>query len=179
MSFGLRKLILSFTVSLMGIPVLIVIIPIYVLMAKVHLLNTYAGVSIVYAAFMLPFSIFILTSFFNSVPNELLNAASIDGCNRLQTLVKVILPLSRPVLTTLVIVNGLWVWNDLLIALMFLKNVKMRTIAATLHLVGGRFALNPVLAQAGALFVAVPMIIVFLLGQRYFTRGLLTGALKE
>ena len=70
-------------------------------------------------------------------------------------------------ITTLVIVNGLWVWNDLLIALMFLKQDSMKTIAVALHLVGGRFALNPVLVQAGALFVAVPMIRVFLIGQRF------------
>jgi multiple sugar transport system permease protein/raffinose/stachyose/melibiose transport system permease protein len=179
MVFQGRKFLLSLSVSLTGIPIMIVIIPIYVLLSKAHLLDTYTGVSIVYAAFMLPFSIFILTSFFNSVPNELLNAASIDGCTRFQTLYKIILPLSKPVITTLVIVNSLWVWNDLIIAMMFLRHDRMRTIAVALHLVGGRFALNPVLVQAGALFVAIPMIIMFLFGQRYFTKGLLAGAFKE
>ena len=63
--------------------------------------------------------------------------------------------------------------------MMFLRLDRMRTIAVSLHLVGGRYALNPVLIQAGAFFVAVPMVIVFLVGQKYFTRGLLAGALKE
>jgi raffinose/stachyose/melibiose transport system permease protein len=179
MDFKGRKFILSLTVSLSSIPIMIVIIPIYALMSKLKLLDTYAGVSIVYAAFMLPFSIFFLTGFFNSVPNELLNAASIDGCSRFQTLFRIIMPLSRPIITALVIVNSLWVWNDLLIAMMFLRLDRMRTIAVSLHLVGGRYAQNPVLIQAGAFFVAVPMVIVFLVGQRYFTKGLLAGALKE
>lgn len=108
-----------------------------------------------------------------------MNAASIDGCNRLQLLYKIILPLSKPVLTTLVVVNSLWVWNDLLIALMFLRQDNMKTVTVALNMIGGRYANNPVLIQAGALFVAIPMILVFIFGQKYFVKGLLAGALKE
>jgi ABC-type glycerol-3-phosphate transport system permease component len=174
-----RRFILSLTVALTGVPVMIIIIPIYVLMSKLDLLDSYVGVSIIYGALMLPFSIFLLTSFFKSIPEDLLNAASIDGCNRLQLLYKIILPLSKPVLTTLVVVNSLWVWNDLLIALMFLRQDNMKTVTVALNMIGGRYANNPVLIQAGALFVAIPMILIFILGQKYFVKGLLAGALKE
>jgi len=179
MMFKGRRFILSLTVALTGVPVMIIIIPIYVLMSKLDLLDSYVGVSIIYGALMLPFSIFLLTSFFKSIPEDLLNAASIDGCNRLQLLYKIILPLSKPVLTTLVVVNSLWVWNDLLIALMFLRQDNMKTVTVALNMIGGRYANNPVLIQAGALFVAIPMILIFILGQKYFVKGLLTGALKE
>ena len=179
MQFKGRRFLLSLTVALTGVPIMIVIIPIYVLMSKLDLLDSYVGVSIIYGALMLPFSIFLLTSFFKSIPEDLLNAASIDGCNRLQLLYKIILPLSKPVLTTLVVVNSLWVWNDLLIALMFLRQDNMKTVTVALNMIGGRYANNPVLIQAGALFVAIPMILIFILGQKYFVKGLLAGALKE
>jgi ABC-type glycerol-3-phosphate transport system permease component len=179
MQFKGRRFLLSLTVALTGVPIMIVIIPIYVLMSKLDLLDSYVGVSIIYGAFMLPFSIFLLTSFFRSIPEDLLNAASIDGCNRLQLLYKIILPLSKPVLTTLIVVNSLWVWNDLLIALMFLRQDNMKTVTVALNMIGGRYANNPVLIQTGALFVAIPMILIFILGQKYFVKGLLAGALKE
>ncbi len=179
MKFAGKRFMFSLTIALTGVPIMIVIIPIYVLMSKINLLDNYFGVSIIYAVFMLPFTIFLMTSFFRTIPDDLLNAARIDGANRLQILYKVILPLSKPVIATLAVVNSLWVWNDLLIALMFLRNDNMKTVTAALNLIGGRYANNPVLIQAGALFVAIPMIILFLAGQRYFIKGILAGALKE
>lgn len=179
MKFKGKRFLLSLTIALTGVPIMIVIIPIYVLMSKVNLLDNYFGVGIIYASFMLPFSIFLLTSFFRTIPEDLLNAARIDGCNRFQLLYRIMIPLSKPVLVTLIVVNSLWVWNDLLIALMFLRKDDMKTVTAALNLIGGRYANNPVLIQAGALFVAIPMIILFLAGQKYFIKGLLSGALKE
>jgi raffinose/stachyose/melibiose transport system permease protein len=179
MKFKAKELLLSLTVSLTGIPVMIVIIPAYILFSKMSMLDSYIGVSFVYATFMLPFCIFLLTSFFRSIPQELLDAASIDGCNRFQILYKIILPLSKPIITTLIVVNAVWVWNDLLIAMMFLGKPEMTTAAVNLNKIGGRYSTNPVLTQAGALFVVIPMIILFLVGQRYFRRGLFAGAIKE
>jgi ABC-type glycerol-3-phosphate transport system permease component len=179
MKFKGKRFLLSLTIALTGVPIMIVIIPIYVLMSKVNLLDNYFGVGIIYASFMLPFSIFLLTSFFRTIPEDLLNAARIDGCNRFQLLYRMMIPLSKPVLVTLIVVNSLWVWNDLLIALMFLRKDDMKTVTVALNLIGGRYANNPVLIQAGALFVAIPMIILFLAGQKYFIKGLLSGALKE
>ena len=179
MKFKAKELLLSLTVSLTGIPVMIVIIPAYILFSKMSMLDSYIGVSFVYATFMLPFCIFLLTSFFRSIPQELLDAASIDGCNRFQILYKIILPLSKPIITTLIVVNAVWVWNDLLIAMMFLGKPEMTTAAVNLNKIGGRYSTNPVLTQAGALFVIIPMIILFLIGGKYFKRGLFAGAIKE
>jgi ABC-type glycerol-3-phosphate transport system permease component len=179
MTFSGKGFLLSMSIAFTGIPPIIVVIPMYVLMSRMQLLNTYFGVSIIYAGFLIPFSVFVLTSFFRSIPNELLNAAEIDGCNRFMRLTRIMLPLSKPVLTTVIIINGLWVWNELLIALMFLRSELKRTIAVGLAQLGGRYAINPTLVQAGALFVAIPIIVIYLIGQKYFVRGLSAGALKE
>ena len=179
MEFRAKRFLLSLTVALTGVPIMVVIIPVYVLMSRINMLDSYVGISFIYATFMLPFSIFLLSSFFRSIPEDLLNAASIDGCNRFQLLYKIILPLSKPVITTLIVVNSLWVWNDLLIALMFIRKSEMLTVNVALNSIGGRYANNPVLIQAGALFVAIPMILVFIFGQKYFVKGLLAGAIKE
>ena len=98
-----------------------------------------------------------MTSFFRSIPQELLDAALIDGCNKFQVLYKIILPLSKPIITTIIIVNSAWVWNDLLIAMMFLMKPEMTTVTVNLTRIGGRYAQNPVLTQAGALFVVIPI----------------------
>ena len=121
MRFVGRGFLLSLTVALLGIPVMIVIIPVYILMSRINMLDSYIGISWVYTAFNLPFFIFLLTSFFRAIPQELLNAASIDGCNRFQLLTRILVPLSKPVYATLTIVSTIWVWNELIIAMMFLR----------------------------------------------------------
>ncbi|UCB46759.1 MAG: carbohydrate ABC transporter permease, partial [Spirochaetota bacterium] len=177
MKFIGRSFLLSLTVALLGVPVMIVIIPVYVVMSKVHLLDSYIGVSFVYAAFNLPFFIFLLTSFFRSIPQALLDAGRIDGCNRFALLIKIIVPLSRPVYTTLTVISTIWVWNELLIAMMFLRKDSMHTITVALSRIVGRYSTHPEMIQAGAFFVALPMIILFLAGRKFFIQGLLSGAL--
>jgi len=179
MKFRGNKFLLGLTITLTGIPPIIVVVPMYVLMSKISMLNTFTGINLIYSGFMLPFSIFVLTGFFRSIPDDLLHAASIDGCNRLQLLYRIILPLSKPALTTIIIINSLWVWNELLIALMFLRSENMRTINIALAQIGGRYAINPTLVQAGALFVTIPILIIYLIGQRFFVKGISAGALKE
>ena len=158
---------------------MIVIIPVYVLMSKIRLLDSYVGVSLVYTAFNLPFFIFLLTSFFRAIPQGILDAGSIDGCNRFQLLYKIIVPLSRPVYATLIVISSIWVWNELLIAMMFLRKDEMQTITVALSRIVGRYSMHPELIQAGAFCVALPMIALFFLGQKYLIKGILAGALKE
>lgn len=179
MKFKARSFLLSLTVALLGVPVMVVIIPVYVIMSKVNMLDSYIGVSFVYTAFNLPFFIFLLTGFFLAIPQELLNAASIDGCNRFQILTKILIPLSRPVYATLIVISTIWVWNELLIAMMFLRKDNMQTITVALNTIVGRYSMRPELIQAGALFIAIPMIILFLIGQKFLVKGLMAGAIKE
>ncbi len=175
--FGRRPL-LDVITAFMAIPPIVVIIPLFVLMSNIGLINQYFSAIIVYIGFILPFSIFILTGYFRSIPQELIDAAKIDGANELRILTHIIMPLSKAPLATLAIVNGLWVWNELLIALMFLQSERMRTLMTGIAYLYGRNARNIPLIMSGSVLASVPMLVILAFGQRYFVRGLTAGAVK-
>lgn len=177
-TFKGKNKVFSAVVSLMGIPPIIVIVPLFVLMARLKLLNTYQSVVLIYMGFIIPFSMFILTNFFTAIPNEMLEAARIDGCSRFWILLKIILPLSKAPLITLFIVNGLWVWNDLLIALIFLQKRSMRTLMAQIALHKGRYVMNVPVVMAASAVAIIPMLIIYMIGQRFFVKGLVGGTGK-
>jgi ABC-type glycerol-3-phosphate transport system permease component len=117
-------------------------------------------------------------SFFRSLPTELFDAAAIDGCSSFDTLWRITLPLSTPALVTLVVVNALFVWNELLIALVFLQSENLKTLMPGLTLFKGHFSINEPLIMAGTLIATLPMILLYLFGQRLFVEGLTAGAIK-
>jgi len=178
MRFPGRDLLLNIFIAMIVIPPVIMIIPLFILMVNVNLVNTYWSAIIIYVGLMIPFSIYLLTNFFRTVPHEILDAGYIDGCSRLRVFVSIILPLSLPALVTLIIVNTLYVWNELLIALTFLQDDSVRTLMAGLTEFKGRFFLNQPLIMTGALIATIPMIVVYVVGQRFFVRGLVAGAVK-
>lgn len=173
-----KNLLFNFTIALTAIPIIIVAIPIYSLFVRFNLLNKIITVSFVYAGFMLPLTVFVLTSFFRATPKELFDAAVMDGCRDIDILFKIMVPMSKPAILTMFIVNGLWVWNELLLALLLLQQNSKRTVVVVLSSMQGRFTMNQPLIMAGSLFVGLPMIIVFILGQRYFIKGLTSGIVK-
>ena len=133
----------------------------------------------IYAGLTMPFSIYLLTSFFRTLPGELFDAALVDGAGHLRVLRTVVLPLSAPALVTLVVVNSLWVWNELLIALVFLPEDDLKTLMVGLTTVlQGRFSLNVPVLMAGMVLASAPMLLLYFAGQRFFIRGLTAGALK-
>lgn len=178
MRFPGRDLLLNIFIAMIVIPPVIMIVPLFILMVNVNLVNTYWSAIIIYVGLMIPFSIYLLTNFFRTVPHEILDAGYIDGCSRLRVFVSIILPLSLPALVTLIIVNTLYVWNELLIALTFLQDDSVRTLMAGLTEFKGRFFLNQPLIMTGALIATIPMIVVYVVGQRFFVRGLVAGAVK-
>jgi ABC-type glycerol-3-phosphate transport system permease component len=147
-------------------------------MVNINLLNAYWSASIIYAGLMIPFSIHRLINFFRTVPREILDSGQIDGCSRLRIFTTLILPLSTPALVTLVIVNALYVWNELLIALTFLQDDAVRTLMAGLTEFRGRYLLNQPLIMTGALIATIPMVVIYIAGQRFFVHGLVAGAVK-
>ena len=98
-----------------------------------------------------------------------------DGAGQLRTLWSVIMPLSAPAIVTVVVVNAVWVWNELLIALVFLQDDNARTLTAGLTFFQGRFIQNEPLVMTGALIATVPMLLLYIVGQRFFIRGLTAG----
>lgn len=178
MEFRGRDVLLNIFVAMIVIPPVIMIIPLFILMVNINLVNTYWSAILIYVGLMIPFSIYLLTNFFRTVPREILDSGQIDGCGRLRVFLSLILPLSMPALVTLIIVNVLYVWNELLIALTFLQDDAVRTLMAGLTEFKGRFFLNQPLIMTGALIATIPMIVVYILGQRFFVRGLVAGSVK-
>ncbi|HEB33294.1 MAG TPA: carbohydrate ABC transporter permease [Spirochaetes bacterium] len=178
MDFKGKQILLNSIISLMAVPIVVMIVPLYILFARIHLMSTYPGVILIYAAICIPFSIYLLTSFFRTLPGEIVEAAIMDGCSTFKVLSKILVPLSIPPVLTLIIVNALYVWNDLLIALVFLPKNDMRTLMVGVTIFKSRFNLDVPLTMAGLLMISVPMIIVYIVFQRFFIRGLTSGALK-
>lgn len=178
MSFRGRDGIFFTSTVLMAVPPIVMIVPLFVLYTRLGLISTFPGAMIIYAGLITPFSVYLLTTFFRTVPRELLEAARMDGAGPLMILLKVVLPLSLPPLLTLVVVNSLYVWNDLLIAIIFLQDDAKRTLMAGISVFQGRYNNQVPLTMAGMVIASAPMFILYIVFQKHFIRGLMAGAVK-
>ena len=178
MQFPGRGLLFSISTSLMAIPPVVMIVPLFVLYTQLRLISTYEGAIVIYAGLITPFSVYLLVSFFRTLPRELFEAARIDGAGDLLILLKIVIPLSLPALLTLVVVNALYVWNDLLIAIIFLQDDAKRTLMAGISVFQGRYNDQIPLTMAGMVFASAPMIILYLAFQKHYIQGLMAGSVK-
>lgn len=178
MPFRGRDTLLAVSTSLMAVPPVVMIVPLFVLYTRLGMVSTYSGAMLIYAGLITPFSVYLLTTFFRTVPRELYEAAHIDGAGHFTILMKVVLPLSLPALVTLVVVNSLYVWNDLLIAIIFLQDDAKRTLMAGISVFSGRYNNQVPLTMAGMVIASAPMFILYVLFQKQFIRGLMSGAIK-
>ena len=174
---GRRVLYYSFLASMM-IPPAVTMIPLFVVVRDLGLLNTRLSLVLVYASTSLAFSIFILHAFFLSIPRELEEAAWIDGCNRFNALIRVILPLTKPAMAMIVVFDGITFWNDFLVALLLIQSESLRTIPLGLVIFTQRYTTDWPLFFAALTIVTVPIVVAFILMQRQFITGLTAGALK-
>jgi raffinose/stachyose/melibiose transport system permease protein len=178
MRFFGKNVFFALSTALMVVPPVVMLVPLFILFTNLNLVSTYRGVILIYAGLTLPFSIYMLTNFFRAIPHELIESALTDGARNLSVLLRVVLPLSAPALVTLVVVNGLWVWNELLIALVFLPSDNLKTLMVGVTVFQNKYNLNVPVTMAGMLLASVPMLLVYLFGQRFFIRGLTAGAVK-
>jgi len=178
LQFRGRTFLLRLLIALMVIPPAVLILPLFLGMQPLGLTNTYQGVILIYTGMLIPFSVYMLSSFFKTLPAELFEAARIDGASTLRILRSIVVPLSGPGFVTLIVVNAMWVWNELLIALVFLQDEHKRTLMAGLTTLKGRYAVNEPLVMAGMFLGVLPILLLFLFGQRFFVRGLVAGAVK-
>jgi len=159
------------------IPGQVILIPCFIIAANLHLINTYFALFFTYFSWT-PFGVFVLRAFFSSLPQELEDAALIDGCSRLGVFFRIALPLAKPALATIAIFYGVWIWNDLLYPLIYIHDPGMNTIALGLMLFKGKFTINWGLLCAALSIAAFPPIILYLFFQKHFVRGITAGALK-
>lgn len=178
MQFKGRDTLLVISTSLMAVPPIVMIVPLFVLYSRAGMISTYQGAIIIYAGLITPFSVYLLTTFFRNVPNELFESARLDGARDFTILLRIVLPLSLPAVVTLVVVNSLYVWNDLLIAIIFLQDDAKRTLMAGISVFQGRYNNQVPLTMAGMVIASAPMLILYIMFQKYFVRGLMAGAIK-
>jgi raffinose/stachyose/melibiose transport system permease protein len=162
----------------MMLPMQIALVPINIIYRDFHLHNTYFGLFYAYVAFGTGFGILVLRGYFNTIPRELDDAAKIDGCNRWQLFTKVILPISKPALATLFIIDFLGTWNEYLLSSVIIHDSKMKTVSTGLMNFVGEHNTDQGILSAGVLISIVPVLLVFLFFQRYFVEGL-SGAVKQ
>ncbi|MEV0370662.1 carbohydrate ABC transporter permease [Streptomyces sp. NPDC050636] len=164
-------------VGLLVVPVQVALIPVAKLFGAVGLFETTAGVILFHTAFGLPFAVFLLRNFFAEIPRELLEAARLDGAGELRVFTRVVMPLGGPAIASLGIFQFLWVWNDMLIALIFADSGNPPVTVALQQEVR-QFGNNIDVLAPGAFVSMVVPLIVFFAFQRQFVSGVMAGAVK-
>jgi alpha-glucoside transport system permease protein len=179
MKFPGRDFVFLSIVALLVIPSQIAFGPVLQLFTAIGITGQYLAVWVAHAAFGLPFAIFLLRNFFAALPSDLIEAAQIDGASHLRIFWNIILPLAISSLATLAIFQFMWVWNDLLVSLIFLGgNPQYAPMTLTVANLVGSYGTNyQVLTAAAFISMVLPLIIFFSL-QRYFIRGMLAGSVK-
>jgi alpha-glucoside transport system permease protein len=177
MDFNGRRALFALLVGLQIIPLQMVLVPIFRLYADVGLNGTFLGVWLFHTGFGLPYAIYLIRNFVGKLPSELFESAYLDGANHFRVFMRIVLPLSMPAIAALGIFQFLWVWNDLLVALIFLGNdapVLTYALSQLVDSLGGGWHR---MTAAAFISILVP-VVVFLGFQRFFVRGLLAGSVK-
>ena len=172
-----KTLIFLYFLLGMMLPAQVALVPINIVYNKLGLLDTYFGLFYVYIGFGTGFGILILRGFFKTIPEELDDAAKIDGCSRWQLFTRIILPMSVPALATLFIIDFLGTWNEFILASVIIYDTKMKTVSTGLMNFIGEYSVNQGVLSAGVLITIIPVLIVFLIFQRYIVEGM-SGAVK-
>jgi len=154
------------------------LIPLYGLLTKLGLRNTYFAMIIPYIAFRLPLTTLLIRSFFLAVPKEIQESATLDGCTNLQIYAKLFVPMSRPILSTAAILTAYYAWNEFLFAIIFIDSNKYRTIPAGLMSFRDALQVNWGPLIAGMVIASLPLILLFVMAQKQFIRGMTEGSVK-
>ena len=179
MRFPGRDWIFLIIVALLVVPVQMTLIPIFSLYSNVGLTGTYVGIWLAHTAYGLPFAVYLLRNFFGALPGDLVESARIDGASHVRIFFNVLMPLAVPALASLIIFQFMWVWNDLLVALIYLGgNPNTSPLTVTIADLVNSYGSNyEVLTAAAFVSMVLPLVIFFSL-QRYFVRGILAGSVK-
>jgi alpha-glucoside transport system permease protein len=178
MKFRGRDVLFMFVVALLVVPIQMTLIPVLRLLADIRLVGTFPGIWLAHTAYGLPFAIFLLRNFFAVLPKELLESAYLDGASNMRVFFRLILPLSVPAIASLTIFQFLWVWNDLLVALVYLQDPSKAPMTVTINNLVSSFGTQwQLLTAAAFISMALPLVLFFAL-QRYFVEGITTGAVK-
>ena len=175
-----NNLILTLFIAGIGIPVQLLYIPLFVIMTDLGINNTMFGLGLLYVVVSIPFTVFILTGFFGSIPKELEEAGVIDGCSDFQVYWKIMFPLATPGLITAAIFNFIWLWNEYQIALVFINNPDLRTLPLGLYALSNamQYTGDWVGLMAGVVIIMVPTILLYVILSEKMIAGITMGSVK-
>ena len=157
---------------------IVLVFPLYELVRQVGLVNQPWGLIIPYAALNLPFAVWLLTGYMERIPYELEEAAAVDGLTAWQTYSRIIMPLTAPALTTAFLLVFIFSWNEFMFALTFLNSYENWTVPLAIGSSRGQYLIDWGYLFAGSVLITIPIVIVFLLLQKYIVQGLVSGAVK-
>jgi alpha-glucoside transport system permease protein len=178
MQFPGRDLLLILIVGLLVVPTQVALVPLLKIYGALGINGTFPAIWLAHIGFGMPLAIYIIRNYMATLPREIIESAKIDGASHFQTFWRLILPMSTPVLASFAIFQFLWVWNDLLNALVFIGPGENQPLTIALVQLLGQQGQGWQLLTAGGLFTMIVPIIVFLSLQRYFVRGLTAGSVK-
>jgi len=176
LNFPGREKLFALLLLTMMVPGKVTMMPVFIILKSLDLLNSYIGLIFLGSASV--YAIFMLRQFMYDIPDELLESARIDGCSEPRLFFYIVLPLCKPVIATLAIINFIGAWNELLWPLIIMIDEKMYTLPVALANLNGRYGSDQGIMMAGAVIVVVPIILIFLFVQKYYIRGITAGALK-
>ena len=160
------------------IPIQAIIIPLYQVLQALGLINSLTGIILAQVSNGIPFGLFLMRSFFAGVPDELVEAAKVDGASHFQILTRVFLPISQPAILALVVISALATWNDFFLPLVVLISPEVQTLPLGLVRFAGTYTSEYRLVFAGTVISFLPIVLLYLITQRRFTEGLTQGAVK-
>lgn len=178
-SFRFRHTLLLGILGVRMIPEVSLVIPLYILASQLKVLNTPYVLMATYLSFSLPFAIWLMAAFFQTIPRELEEAARIDGCSRLGILFKIVMPISAPGLVSTALFVFLMAWDEFFFALIFTSTIAAKTVPVAIAEFTGRYVVDITAMMTGGVLAALPPVILALLFQRYIVSGLTAGAVKE
>ncbi len=176
--FRLNGMIYAVIVACMSIPVHITLIPVFKMSKNLGLYDSIWALIGPYVAMGIPISVFILTSFMKQIPKEIEEAASIDGCGRTRMFFSIILPMSKPGLSTLAIYNGVNMWNEFIFAYTLTQSAGNQTLPLAVWAFQGQYSMNTPMIMSVLTLTVLPMIILFIFAQDKLIKGMTAGAVK-
>ena len=177
-SFPLRMPLRLMFVGGLVVPVQLIIIPIFVIFREIGLLGSIWSLVLVYSVFGIPLAVLVMTGFFQALPRDLEEAARIDGASHLEIFWRIMLPLTRPALAAVVILNGVWMWNDFFLGLVLLTREESQTLPVGIMSFRGAYSTEWGLIFASVCISVAPVVVAYLLLSRQFIAGLTAGSVK-
>lgn len=176
LDFKGRNVLFMAYVTTIAIPWQVYMVPQYIMMSKFHLVDSHIGIILMHA--FTAMGVFLVRQFYMGIPNELLEAARIDGLSEYGILTRIMLPLSKPAIATMAITSFVFEWNDFMGPLIYLSTTEKKTIQLLIRLFNGMYSSNYAWMMAAAVIALIPVFLMFISLQKYFVQGVATSGLK-